>query len=139
MSANVVVRAHEAARIFGKGSAATVAVHGVSCDVHAGQQIALTGPSGSGKTTLLHLFAGFDAPTTGSVDWPALGAIADLRPGPVAVVFQSPSFLPPLDVVENVALPPLANPINDRTRMLVGRNPKFNTLRLDLSHWHRPR
>ncbi len=105
MNTDVVIHAHDVARTFGKGSAAIVAVHGVSCDVHAGQQIALTGPSGSGKTTLLHLFAGLDSPTTGTVEWPTLGAISDLRPGPVAVVFQSPSLLPPLDVVENVALP----------------------------------
>ncbi|MEP7113365.1 MAG: ATP-binding cassette domain-containing protein, partial [Ilumatobacteraceae bacterium] len=105
MSTDIVVRAHDVARTFGKGPAAIVAVHGVSCDVHAGQQIALTGPSGSGKTTLLHLFAGLDAPTTGTVEWPALGSISELRPGPVAVVFQSQSLLPPLDVVENVALP----------------------------------
>ena len=105
MNTDTVVRAHDVARTFGKGPAAIVAVHGVSCEVHAGQQIALTGPSGSGKTTLLHLFAGLDAPTTGTVEWPALGSISDLRPGPVAVVFQSPSLLPPLDVVENVALP----------------------------------
>ena len=105
MNTDIVVLAHDVARTFGKGPAAIVAVHGVSCEVHAGQQIALTGPSGSGKTTLLHLFAGLDAPTTGTVEWPALGGISDLRPGPVAVVFQSPSLLPPLDVVENVALP----------------------------------
>ena len=105
MTTDIVVQAHDVARTFGKGPAAIVAVHGVSCDVHAGQQIALTGPSGSGKTTLLHLFAGLDAPTTGTVEWPALGSISDLRPGPVAVVFQSQSLLPPLDVVENVALP----------------------------------
>lgn len=105
MNTEVVIHAHDVARTFGKGPAAIVAVHGVSCEVHAGQQIALTGPSGSGKTTLLHLFAGLDAPTTGTIEWPALGGISDLRPGPVAVVFQSPSLLPPLDVVENVALP----------------------------------
>ena len=105
MNTDIVVLAHDVARTFGKGPAAIVAVHGVSCEVYAGQRIALTGPSGSGKTTLLHLFAGLDAPTTGTVEWPALGGISDLRPGPVAVVFQSPSLLPPLDVVENVALP----------------------------------
>ena len=105
MNTDIVVRAHDVARAFGKGPAAIVAVHGVSCEVHAGHQIALTGSSGSGKTTLLHLFAGLDVPTTGTVEWPALGGISDLRPGPVAVVFQSPSLLPPLDVVENVALP----------------------------------
>ena len=68
-------------------------------------RIALVGPSGSGKSTLLHLMAGLDEPTVGIVDWPAIGERAALRPGPVAVIFQGPSLLPPLTVVENVALP----------------------------------
>jgi predicted ABC-type transport system involved in lysophospholipase L1 biosynthesis ATPase subunit len=49
--------------------------------------------------------AGLAYPTVGSVSWPAIGTRADLRPGPVAVVFQGPSLLPPLTVIENVALP----------------------------------
>jgi len=63
------------------------------------------GPSGSGKTTLLHLVAALDEPTSGSIEWPALGPSRDLRPGRVAVAFQAPSLLPPLTVAENVALP----------------------------------
>ncbi|MEO5678368.1 MAG: ATP-binding cassette domain-containing protein [Acidimicrobiales bacterium] len=93
------------ARTFGRGAAAVVAVHGVDCEVRPGQRIALTGSSGSGKSTLVHLMAGLDEPTAGTVAWPALGGRRDLRPGPVAVVFQGPSLLAPLDVGENVALP----------------------------------
>jgi len=37
--------------------------------------------------------------------WPALGDTNELRPGPVTIAFQGPSLLPPLSVVENVALP----------------------------------
>lgn len=105
MTETTVVRARGVARTFGTGPAAIVAVHMVSCEVRAGEHVALTGPSGSGKTTLMHLLAGLDLPTAGTVDWPALGDIGDLRPGPIAVVFQVASLLPPLDVVENVALP----------------------------------
>jgi ABC-type lipoprotein export system ATPase subunit len=101
----VVARCEGVARTFGTGMRAVVAVHGVTCDVLRGQQVAVTGPSGSGKSTLLHLLAGLDDPTTGTVTWPSLGSKADLRPGRVGVVFQGPSLLPPLDVTENVALP----------------------------------
>jgi ABC-type lipoprotein export system ATPase subunit len=101
----IVARCHAAARTFGHGTGAVVAVHGATCTVAAGARIALTGPSGSGKSTLLHLLAGLDTPTAGTVDWPALGPLSALRPGPVAMVFQAPSLLAPLDVVENVALP----------------------------------
>ncbi len=101
----VLVRCEGVARTFGAGPAAVVAVHGVSWEVRSGQRVALTGSSGSGKSTLLHLLAGLDEPTVGTISWPALGTRAELRPGPVAVVFQGPSLLPPLDVLENVALP----------------------------------
>jgi len=33
-------------------------------------------------------------------------------PRPIAIVFQAPSLLPPLDVVENVALPLLLEGVN---------------------------
>ena len=49
--------------------------------------------------------AGLDEPTRGRVSWPAIGARDALRPGRVAVVFQGPSLLAPLTVLENVALP----------------------------------
>jgi predicted ABC-type transport system involved in lysophospholipase L1 biosynthesis ATPase subunit len=49
--------------------------------------------------------AGLDEPSVGTVSWPALGGRGALRPGPVAVVFQGPTLLPPLTVLENVALP----------------------------------
>lgn len=105
MSATVLVCASHVARTFGTGPAAVVAVHDADCSVQPGEQIALMGPSGSGKTTLLHLLAGLDRPTAGIVEWPDIGTIDQLRPGPVAVIFQAPSLLEPLDVVENVALP----------------------------------
>ncbi len=100
---DVVVECDHAARTFGRGATAVVAVHGASCAVHRSDRIAIVGPSGSGKSTLLHLLAGVDRPTTGSVHWPAIHGA--LRPGPVAIVFQAPFLLPALDVVENTALP----------------------------------
>jgi len=102
---DVLVRCEDVARTFGGGPAAVVAVRRVSCEIAAGQHLAVTGPSGSGKSTLLHLLAGLDVPTVGRVTWPALGGRDALRPGPVGMVFQGPSLLPPLDVLENVALP----------------------------------
>jgi ABC-type lipoprotein export system ATPase subunit len=102
---NDLVACDDVARTFGRGATAVVAVHRMTCQIHPGDVIALTGPSGSGKSTALHLLAGLDKPTTGSVSWPAIGGRDALRPGPVSMVFQGPSLMPSLDVLENVVLP----------------------------------
>ena len=94
-----LVRCAGAARTYGSGATATVGLEPTDCEIAPGARLALVGPSGSGKSTLLHLMAGLDAPTRGDVSWPGLDGD---RP---AVVFQGPSLLPPLTVVENVALP----------------------------------
>jgi ABC-type lipoprotein export system ATPase subunit len=101
----VVARCDGVARTFGKGPRAVVALQATTCEIVAGERIALTGPSGSGKSTLLHLLAGLDDPSLGSISWPAIGPRDTLRPGRVGMVFQGPSLLPPLTVAENVALP----------------------------------
>jgi ABC-type lipoprotein export system ATPase subunit len=105
MTPTPVARLRHVARCYGRSQGAVVAVHDVTVELCAGEQVALTGPSGSGKSTLLHLIAGLETPTAGTVDWPAIGPASRLRPGRVAVVFQGPSLIPALDVEENVTLP----------------------------------
>ena len=102
---SAVVECAGVSRTFGSGATAVHAVREVTCRIPPGAGIAVTGPSGSGKSTLLHLIAGLDAPTAGSVRWPALHDSGRGRPIGIGVVFQGPSLLPSLDVTENVALP----------------------------------
>jgi len=116
-----LVRCEGAARTYGSGPTATVALQPTDCQVLAGQSIAIVGPSGSGKSTLLHLMAGLDDPTVGTVSWPAIGSREELRPGRVAVIFQGPSLLPPLTVLENVSLPLLIGGMTDREAREVAR------------------
>lgn len=70
---------------------------GVSVEISAGEQLAVTGRSGSGKTTLLLVLAGLLAPTRGAF---ALG----LDPRQVVYVPQAPSLIDELTAVDNVAL-----------------------------------
>jgi putative ABC transport system ATP-binding protein/lipoprotein-releasing system ATP-binding protein len=125
-----LVRCEDVARTFGRGRAATVALHATTCAVFPGQRIAVVGPSGSGKSTLLHLMAGLDDPTVGRVSWPAIGRRDELRPGRVAVIFQGPSLLPPLTVLENTALPLVIGGLTDAAARVAG-HAALRTLDLD--------
>ncbi len=102
---DVLVDVREAGRTYQVGERPLVALDSATCRVSPGEHVALVGPSGSGKSTLLHLMGGLDLPTTGEVSWPVLGKRETLRPEKVAFVFQTPSLLAPLTVVENVELP----------------------------------
>lgn len=100
----VLVRAEGVSRTFGDGATRTMGLRSASCVLCRGEVIALVGPSGGGKSTLLHLLAGIDEPTAGELSWPGLPANRAAAGG-IAVVFQAPSLIPALTVVENVAFP----------------------------------
>jgi putative ABC transport system ATP-binding protein/lipoprotein-releasing system ATP-binding protein len=104
-SADILVDARRVGRVYGTGAASVVALKDASLRVRVGDRVALIGRSGGGKSTLLHLIAGFDAPTSGTIAWPALGPVPGIRPGGIAMMMQSPSLIPWLTAAENVALP----------------------------------
>ena len=92
--------------------AAVTAVRDVSLVVARGQFVVITGRSGSGKTTLLNLAAGLTDPTSGVVllQGANLRALPDRqrslwRNEKIGFIFQFPSLLPSLSVLENVVLP----------------------------------
>jgi ABC-type lipoprotein export system ATPase subunit len=125
-----VVDAVDLRRRYGHGPATVVALANATCRIHVREQIALMGRSGSGKSTLVHLLAGIDTPNSGTVTWPALVDEPRIRPGPIGVVFQAPSLLSPLTVVENVALPLLLGGASD-TEATAAAHEALELLELD--------
>ncbi len=88
------------------------AVKQVSLTVENGEFLIITGRSGSGKTTLLNLAAGLTWPTEGEIrlDGIDLWSLPDaeqsrLRNQKLGFIFQFPSLIPSLNVLENVLLP----------------------------------
>ncbi|MEU9939009.1 ATP-binding cassette domain-containing protein [Streptomyces lavendulae] len=99
----LLLRCQEAARTHGHEPTAPGAVNSATCEVHAGDRIAITGPSGSGKSTLLRLMADVVRPTAGEISWPGLLRVP--ARGQVGVVLEVPTLVPALNVAENAALP----------------------------------
>ncbi|GAA3733260.1 NitT/TauT family transport system ATP-binding protein [Spinactinospora alkalitolerans] len=85
------------------GEQPTTALSGLDLDIEAGTFLSIVGPSGCGKTTLLRAVAGLLELTGGSVT-----IDGDQVAGPrreTCVMFQSPTLLPWLNVLDNCLLP----------------------------------
>lgn len=96
---------------LGKGSTVT-AVRDLSLDISSGEFTIVVGRSGSGKTTLLNLAGGLTRPTSGQVSFDGVDLqnlndqkLSFTRNRKIGFVFQFPSLLPTLTVLENVILP----------------------------------
>jgi ABC-type lipoprotein export system ATPase subunit len=87
-------------------------VNNVNIQIERGEFIVIIGRSGTGKTTLLNLAAGLVKPSSGrvTIDNQDLGRLNDkqlslLRSREIGFVFQFPSLLPSLNILDNVSLP----------------------------------
>ena len=131
-----------------KETPAVTALDNVSLKVETGEFVVVTGRSGSGKTTLLNIAAGLARPTSGQVLLleTDLWQLSDsdrsrLRNEKVGFVFQFPSLLPSLTVMENVSLPASFGRGDERARTsraeelleLVGLSDKLGALPRHLS------
>ena len=111
-SGEVILRAADVTRAYGRGSATFEALRGVNLDIRRGESLAIVGKSGSGKSTLMHLLATLDRPTSGSVvvngaDAGRLRAreLNRLRNATFGFVFQQFFLTAGQSVFDNVSLP----------------------------------
>ena len=84
----------------------------VSVEIAPGEFVSIMGPSGSGKTTLMFALSGMDEIDAGSVQFDGKelaalseNALADLRRKQMGFVFQQPTLLKNLNVLDNIVLP----------------------------------
>ncbi|MBM7502711.1 ABC transporter ATP-binding protein [Agromyces aurantiacus] len=83
---------------------AVTAVDHVDLEIAAGEFFSMLGPSGSGKTTVLRLIAGFEQPTSGTIE--LFGDDVTKRAPfdrDVNTVFQDYALFPHMSVLDNVA------------------------------------
>lgn len=108
-----MIKLQEVTKIFRPSRQRPVtALDNVSLKVSPGEFLVITGRSGCGKTTLLNLIAGLARPTSGKVfiDGTDIWTLDDrqlsaLRKEKTGFMFQVPSLIPVLNVIENVVVP----------------------------------
>jgi putative spermidine/putrescine transport system ATP-binding protein len=94
------IRLRKLTKVFGD----TVAVNAVDLDIRHGEFFSMLGPSGSGKTTVLRLIAGFELPTSGTIELEGKD-VTSMAPfqRDVNTVFQDYALFPHMSLVDNVA------------------------------------
>lgn len=97
---------------FGEGQEKTVVLDGVSVEIEQGEFVSVMGPSGSGKTTLLFALSGMDTIDGGRVIFDGKELLtqtekdlADIRRNGMGFVFQQPTLLRNLNILDNIILP----------------------------------
>jgi len=116
-----MIKLENVSKVYKVSQECTVhAVYPIDLVINPCEFVIITGRSGSGKTTLLNLIAGLTRPTTGRVliDEDDLWSISDqqqamLRNHKIGFIFQFPSLLPSLTVLENVCVPSIFVPNGD--------------------------
>jgi putrescine transport system ATP-binding protein len=80
------------------------AVDKLSLDIYKGELFCLLGGSGSGKSTLLRMLAGFETPTSGTIeiDGQDMSTVPPYN-RPVNMMFQSYALFPHMNVWNNIA------------------------------------
>lgn len=100
MSTGQCVQIRNVTKIYATGRNPVLALKDVSIEIGEHEFMCIVGPSGCGKTTLLNLLAGFESPTSGTVE--AFGRTVT-GPGPDrTLMFQDYALFPWLTVKGNI-------------------------------------
>jgi len=121
-------------KCFGEGDEKRNVLNGVSVEINEGEFVAVMGPSGSGKSTLMFALSGTDSVNGGKVvvDGKDLSKVdenglSDLRRTTMGFVFQQPTMLKNLNILDNIILPSMrdnrknAANITEKARVLMKR------------------
>jgi len=97
---------------FGEGGKKHNVLDDVSIAINEGEFVAIMGPSGSGKSTLMYAVSGMDSIDSGKVSFDEKDLsilseqeLADLRRTKMGFVFQQPTLLKNLNILDNILLP----------------------------------
>ena len=105
---------------FGEGDEKRNVLDDVSIEINEGEFVSVMGPSGSGKSTLIFSLSGMDTVDDGTVVFDGRGLselkeseIAEIRRTQMGFVFQQPTLLKNLNILDNIMLPSMRDNRNE--------------------------
>ena len=119
---------------FGENNEQRDVLDSVSIEINEGEFVSIMGPSGSGKSTLMFALSGMDDVNSGKVvfedsDISLMGEneLSDIRRTKMGFVFQQPTMLKNLNIIDNIILPAMRDnrknvaSISEKAKMLMKR------------------
>ncbi|MBU5361920.1 ABC transporter ATP-binding protein [Enterococcus raffinosus] len=113
---NTLIEGNDIIKSFGTGTEQITVLNQVNIHINQGQFVSIMGPSGSGKSTLLYAISGMDAIDSGTVSFNhqqlnhlSEKQLADIRREQMGFVFQQPTLLKNLSLIDNIILPSLGD------------------------------
>lgn len=119
-----IITGEKIVKSFGQGDEKRNVLDGVSVEINEGEFVSVMGPSGSGKSTLMFALSGMDSVNGGKVifdgrDLSGLreNELADIRRTKMGFVFQQPTMLKNLSILDNIILPSIRDNRKDAARI----------------------
>ncbi|WP_326931966.1 ABC transporter ATP-binding protein [Enterococcus avium] len=113
---NTLIEGTDIIKSFGAGTEQITVLNQVNIHINEGQFVSIMGPSGSGKSTLLYAISGMDVIDSGTVSFNhqqlnhlSEKQLADIRREQMGFVFQQPTLLKNLSLIDNIILPSLGD------------------------------
>ncbi len=118
---NKIITGKNVVKTYGEANV----LNGVNAEIAKGEFVAVMGPSGSGKSTLLFALSGMDDVSDGSVMFcdTELSSLkehelADVRRAKMGFIFQQPTMLKNLNILDNILLPAMNAGKKDTAKLL---------------------
>lgn len=129
---NNIITCENIVKSFGEGDEKRNVLNGVSVQIGEGEFVSVMGPSGSGKSTLMFALSGMDVVDGGKVTFDGKdlsvlreNELSDLRRSQMGFVFQQPTLLKNLNILDNIILSSVRDhrkniaKITERAKMLM--------------------
>ena len=123
---NSLLYCENVTKSFGNSGEGCNVLGGISIKIADGEFVAVMGASGCGKSTLLYALSGMDRIDAGDIRFEGIrlleltdDALSDLRRKKMGFIFQQPTLLKNLNILDNILLPQIRDNRKDLKKLIV--------------------